>query len=232
MSNPPRPGYLRGVLCEPAPALTDLLLGLVTLALGMTLRGRPDVHRYWRLTYWWSGAAAVAGFFHHGWVTCSETWAGPSWAVISGMVVIAISYLLAATVIEVLGPGRGRVFWVLRSASLLAYAVVALSGNAGVGAILLCEGVTMIAILALWFRAAAQGMPLARQVCVALLASGAAAVFRAMPHEWTEVVGLDPISLYHLAQIPGFVLLTRALLGRAPEPGARRAPYPASDVSA
>jgi hypothetical protein len=232
VSSPARAGYLRGVLCEPAPALTDLLLGLVTLALGMTLRGRPDVHRYWRLTYWWSGAAAVAGFFHHGWVTCSDTWAGPSWAVISGMVVIAISYLLAATVIEVLGPGRGRVFWVLRSASLLAYAVVALTGNAGVGAILLCEGLTMIAILALWFRAAAQGMPLARQVCVALLASGAAAVFRAMPHEWAEVVGLDPISLYHLAQIPGFVLLTRALLGRAPEAETRRAPYPASDVSA
>jgi hypothetical protein len=132
----------------------------------------------------------------------------------------------------VLGPGRGRVFWVLRSASLVAYAIVALSGNAGVGAILLCEGVTMIAILALWFRAAAQGMPLARQVCVALLASGAAAAFRAMPEEWTEVVGLDPISLYHLAQIPGLVLLARALLRRAPEPEARRAAYPASDVSA
>ena len=220
------------MLCEPAPAITDLILGLVTLALGMALRGRPDVHRYWRLTYWWSGAAAVAGFFHHGWVTCSDTWAGPSWAVISGMVVIAISYLLAATVIEVLGPGRGRVFWLLRSASLLAYAVVALSGNAGVGAILLCEGVTMIAILALWFMAAARGMPLARHVCVALLASGAAAAFRAMPDAWTEVVGLDPISLYHLAQIPGQVLLARALLTRAPEPEARRAAYPASDVSA
>ena len=79
---PASPGYLRGVLCEPAPALTDLVLGLVTLALGMALRGRPDVHRYWRLTYWWSGAAAVAGFFHHGWVTCSDTLgrtrAGPS----------------------------------------------------------------------------------------------------------------------------------------------------------
>jgi hypothetical protein len=220
------------VLCEPAPALTDLTLGLVTLALGAGLRARPDVHRYWRLTYWWSGSAAVAGFVHHGWVTCSDTWADPSWAVISGMVVIAISYLLAATVVEVLGPGRGRVFWLLRSASLVAYAVVALTGNAGVGAILLCEGVTMLAILGLWFTAAARGMPLARQVCVALVASGAAAAFRAMPEEWTEIVGLDPISAYHLAQIPGLVLLARALLARAPEPGARRTAYPASDVSA
>ena len=220
------------MLCEPAPALTDLVLGLVTLALGIALRSRPDVHRYWRLTYWWSGAAAVAGFVHHGWVTCSDTWADPSWAVISGMVVMAVSYLLAATVVEVLGPGRGRVFWVLRSVGLVAYAVVALTGNAGIGAILLCEGLTMIAILGLWFSAAAKGMPLARQVCVALLASGAAAAFRAMPPEWTDVLGLDPVSLYHLAQIPGLVLLARALLGRAPEPEAQRAPYPASDVSA
>jgi hypothetical protein len=148
------------------------------------------------------------------------------------MVVVAISYLLAATVIEVLGPGRGRVFWLLRSASLVAYAIVAVTGNAGVGAILLCEGVTMLAILGLWFGAAARGMPLARQVCVALLASGAAAAFRAMPASWTEVVGLDPISAYHLAQIPGLVLLARALLVRAPEPGARTLAYRASDASA
>lgn len=220
------------MLCEPAPAITDLVLGLVTLAMGFTVRARANVHRYWLQTFWWSGTAAVAGFVHHGWVTCSDTWSGPSWAVISGMVVVAISYLLAATVVEVLGPGRGRVFWVLRSASLLAYAIVALTGHAGVNAILLCEGVTMITILALWGSAAARGMPLARPVCLALLASGAAAGFRAMPASWTEVVGLDPTSAYHLAQIPGIVLLALALLMRAPEPVTRRAVYPASDVSA
>jgi hypothetical protein len=220
------------MLCEPAPALTDLALGLVTLALAVALRSRPGVHRYWRLTFWWTGSAAVAGFVHHGWVTCSATWADPSWALISGMVVIAISYLLAATVIEVLGPGRGRIFWLLRSASLVAYAALALTGRAGIGAILLCEGVTMLAILGLWFWAAAQGLPLARPVCAALVASAAAATFRAMPAEWTEAVGLDPISAYHLAQIPGLLILAWALMGRAPEPGARRAAYPASDVSA
>lgn len=226
------PGYPRTVLCEPAPALTDLALGLVTLALGLTVRARVRVHRYWLLTFWWSGVAAVAGFVHHGWITCSDTWAGPSWAVISGMVVIAISYLLAATVVEVLGPGRGRVFWVLRSASLLAYAIVALTGHAGVNAILMCEGVTMIAILGLWGSAAARGMPLARTVCLAILASGAAAGFRAMPASWTEAAGLDPTSAYHLAQIPGMVILAWALLTRALELGAPRARYPAPDVSA
>ena len=77
-------------------------------------RGAPPGHagrpRYWRLTFWWAGAA-LAGAVHHGVVTYSDTWSGPSWAVISMMVVVAVSYLLAASVVEVLGPGRGRVFW-------------------------------------------------------------------------------------------------------------------------
>jgi len=168
---------------------------------------------------------------HHGVVTCSDTWAGPSWAVISGMVVLAVSYLLAATVEEVLGPGRGGVFWLLRSGGLVAYAVLALTGRAGIGAILLCEGLTMIAILALWGYAAHRGNPLAWPVITALAVSGLAAVARALPSGTTELVGLDPTSLYHLAQIPGLVLLAWAVLAHAPTTEARRS-YPAPDVSA
>jgi hypothetical protein len=199
------------MLSEPASSLTDLVLGLVVISLALRLRGVPGVHRYWRLTFWWAGAAALAGAVHHGMVTHSDLWAGPSWAVISMMVVVAVSYLLAATVVEVLGPGRGRVFWVLRSAGLVAYAALALTGNAGIEAILLCEGVTMIAVLALWGRAAYERNPVAVPVIVALAASAAAAATRAAPADVTELVGLDPTSLYHLAQIPGMVLLYAAL---------------------
>jgi hypothetical protein len=216
------------VLCEPAPSLTDLALGLVALGLALSLRGHPEIHRHWHSTFWWTAAAALAGALHHGFVTCSETWRGPSWALISGMVVLAVSYLLAATVEEVLGPGRGGVFWVLRSAGLVAYAVLALSGRAGIGSILLCEGLTMIAILALWGYAARLGLPLAWPVIGALVASGAAALVRALPAEATERIGLDPTSLYHLAQIPGLVLLAWALLSHAPA----RAGYPAPGASA
>jgi hypothetical protein len=147
------------------------------------------------------------------------------------MVVLAVSYLLAATVEEVLGPGRGGVFWLLRSGGLVAYAVLALTGRAGIGAILLCEGLTMIAILALWGYAAHRGNPLAWPVITALAVSGLAAVARALPSGATELVGLDPTSLYHLAQIPGLVLLAWAVLARAPATGTRRS-YPAPDVSA
>lgn len=201
------------MLSEPASSLTDLALGLVVVALAVRLRRHPQVHRHWRLTFWWAGGAALAGAVHHGVVTHSDRWDGPSWAVISTMVVVAVSYLLAATVHEVLGPGRGRVFWVLRSVGLVAYAALAVSGRAGIGAILLCEGVTMICVLALWGHAARRRNPLARPVIVALAASGAAAGVRAAPGDVTGLVGLDPTSLYHLAQIPGMVLLFAALTG-------------------
>jgi hypothetical protein len=212
-------------LSEPASSLTDLALGLVIVILAVRLQRTPGVHKYWRLTFWWAGAAALAGAVHHGVVTYSDTWAGPSWAVISTMVVIAVSYLLAATVVEVLGPGRGRVFWVLRSLGLVAYAGLAVAGYAGVTSMLACEGITMLAILALWGRALIERHPLALPVIVAILASGAAAAVRALPASATELVGLDPISLYHLAQIPGMLLLYHALAA-APERARRLAAGP------
>jgi hypothetical protein len=217
-------------LSEPALSLTDLALGIVVTALAVRLQRTPGVHRYWRLTFWWVGAAALAGAVHHGVVTYSDTWAGPSWAVISFMVVVAVSYLLAASVVEVLGPGRGRVFWVLRSLGLIAYAALAIAGYAGVNAILACEGVTMIAILALWGRALRDRHPLAVPVIIAIVASGAAAAVRALPSAVTELVGLDPTSLYHLAQIPGMVLLYHALVA-APQRQPQAVPAPAAGAS-
>lgn len=201
------------MLSEPAASLTDLALGLVTVALALRLRRVPGVHRYWRLTFWWAGAAALAGAVHHGVVTYSDTWSGPSWALISTMVVITVSYLLAATVEEVLGPGHARAFWVLRSASLGGYVVLAVLGHAGIGSILLCEGITMIAVLVLWGIAAHRRHPMAGPVILAILASGAAAGARAAPAGVAEAVGLDPTALYHLVQIPGMVLLYLAVAG-------------------
>lgn len=203
------------MLSEPASSLTDLALGLVVAALALGLRHHPGIHRHWRYLLIWVAVAALAGAVHHGVVTYSDRWAGPSWAVISGMVVIAVSYLLAATVVEVLGEGRGRVFWVLRSAGLVAYAALAVTGHAGIEAILLCEGLTMAAVLWLWGLGIARGNPKAPAVAAALAASMVAAVTRALPADVTETFGLDPTSLYHLAQIPGMVLLYLALTRRA-----------------
>jgi hypothetical protein len=206
-------GSVGRVLAEPAQSLTDLALGVVTLTLAVRAGRLPGVHRYWRAAFWWFGLAALAGAVHHGVMVRSEQAADVSWTVISLMVVVAVSYLLAGTVEEVLGPGRRRAFWLLRSVGIVAYAIVALTGNAGIATILACEGITMICILALWGWAARRRHPLARPMVAAIAASGAAAAMKALPRGLLEPVGLDPTSIYHLAQIPGMVLLFTAVAG-------------------
>jgi hypothetical protein len=135
-----------------------------------------------------------------------------SWAAISVLIVVAVSYLLAAAVVEVLGPGRNRVFWALRSIGLIAYLGAAVTGHAGVTAMLTCESLTMLSVLGLWGWAALHDHPLARPVLLAVLASGAAAGLKALPPDVTAMAGLDPTSAYHLGQIVGMVLLYRAVI--------------------
>jgi hypothetical protein len=207
------------VLAQPAQSLTDLALGIVVVMLAFQLRrtpahelGRsPTAHGYWLAAFWWAGIAALAGAVHHGVIVRSDRWAQVSWAIISVMVVVAVSYLLAGTVAEVLGPGRARVFWLLRSIGLLAYVAAAASGHAGVTAMLSCESLTMLSVLALWAWAAHQRHPMAGPVLLAVLASGGAAACQALSADITHLVGLDPISTYHLAQIAGMALLYRAV---------------------
>ncbi|MVZ99689.1 hypothetical protein F8568_004725 [Actinomadura sp. LD22] len=210
------------MLAEPAPALSDLALGVVVVVLAVRLGRSPAAHRHWRTSFGWAGAAALAGFVHHGVVKHSARWTGPSWAVISAMVVIAVSYLLAATVAEVLGPRHQRTFWLLRSIGIAAYAVLAVTGHAGVDALLACESLTMLSIIALWAWAARRRHPMAGPVIIALVADGAAAAAKAIDPDVTRRVALDPTSLYHLAQIVGMVLLYAAVSApRRPDPEPR-----------
>lgn len=206
------------MLEQPAQSLTDLALGIVVVTLAVQLRRVPRLHRHWLASFWWAGIAALAGAVHHGVVV---RWARPaeiSWAAISVLVVVAVSYLLAATVLEVLGPGRARVFWLLRSVGLVAYLGAAVSGHAGVTAMLMCESLTMTSVLVLWGWAAVHGHPLAPPVLLAVLASGGAAGTKVISPDITGLVGLDPTSTYHLAQIVGMVLLYRAISRRAVDP--------------
>jgi hypothetical protein len=213
-------------LSETAAALTDLALGTITLGMAPMLSA-PTINPNWRRTVWWAGAAALAGSVHHGIMTSHESLSGPSWAVISGMVVVTISFSLAATVSDVLGPGRRRVFWALRTVSLGAYAILALLGHYGIETILACEGVTMVCVLVLWGIALARRDPRAPSMMVALAASAVAGASRAIPTDVTELVGLDPTSLYHILQIPSMVLLVRAVRGAAePSRSADASPVP------
>jgi hypothetical protein len=205
------------VLAEPAQSLTDLLLGLVAVWLAIRLARSEGVHRHWRTAFWWFGAAALAGAVHHAVIVGHPHAADVSWAVISVMVVIAVSFLLAATVAEVLGRGRARAFWLLRSIGLAAYIVMALGGRAGIGAILACESLTMLSVLVLWILAAHRGHPLAPAVLVAIGASIAAAAVKLPSADVLRPVGLDPDSTYHLGQLVGIALLFAAITGVARE---------------
>jgi len=198
------------VLVQPLPSLTDLALGLVTLFLMRRLPSRDPVYRHWRAAFAWAGATALAGAVHHG-VFIGMPRVNPvSWAVTSMMVVIVVSYLLAASVVEVVGRGRALVFWSLRSLGVVAYGIVAVTGHAGITSILWCESLTMSAVVGLWIRARLRHHPIAGPMLVAVGVSIGAALFRLIPGA-AALLSLDPNSAYHLGQIVGMVLLFRAV---------------------
>ena len=106
-------------------------------------------------------------------------------------------------------------FAVVRVVSLGSYAALAVTGHYGVTTILACESVTMAAVVVLWLVALRHRDPRARSMVIAFVVSAAAGVTRAVPEGATRVVGLDPVSLYHLAQMPAMVMLCLALHNRA-----------------
>jgi hypothetical protein len=200
------------VLLEPVASLTDLALGLVSLYLFVRFpRDRP-ASRYWRATFFWAAVAALGGAVHHAVLVGDPQVARVSWAIVSSMVVVVMSFLLAASVIEVLGRSRAIVFWPLRLVGLVAYAIFAVTGHASIAAIMWCESITVACVLGLWVWAAAHGHPKARPMLIAIGASIAAAMFRLVPG-LSGLVGLEPDSAYHLGQIAGMVLLFTAAAG-------------------
>jgi hypothetical protein len=202
------------MLDQPAACLTDLALGLVTLALFRLLPRAGPAARYWRAAFGWAGVTALAGAGYHGFLVRFPHISGPAWAVMSSMVVVVVSFVLAATVVEVLGQGRRAVFWPLRSVGLLAYVVVAATGHPSISAIMACESLTMACVLGLWTWAWLRGHPMGRPMLIAIGVSIAAAVLRLVPAIGARV-GLDPDAAYHLGQIAGMVLLFAAVAGAA-----------------
>jgi hypothetical protein len=209
------------VLVQPAASLTDLALGLVTAWCAVRLPRVGDATRYWRLGFAWAAVTAVIGAVYHGALT-GGPYGGVTWAVMSSMVVVVMSFLLAASVIEILGRSRAVVFWPLRLIGFLAYAVFAVTGHASINAIMICESLTMASVIGLWAWALTRHHPLAGRVLVAIGVSVAAAVFRLVPGA-AALVGTDPDSAYHVGQIVGMVLIYRAV-ARSGRPVADPAP--------
>jgi hypothetical protein len=96
---------------QPLPSLTDLALGLVTVYLVRRLPRDGEVSTHWRAAFAWAVGTALAGAVYHGVFVGIPRVNHLSWAVMSVMVVVVMSYLLAASVAQVLGRRRAVVFW-------------------------------------------------------------------------------------------------------------------------
>lgn len=210
------------MLVQPAASLTDLALGLVTAYLTLRLPRGADSSRYWRAGFLWAAVTALIGAAYHGFLTGGR-WGGLTWAVMSSMVVVVMSFLLAASVIDILGRSRAVVFWPLRLGGFLAYGIVAVTGHASIDAIMVCESLTMASIIGLWAWALTRAHPMALRMLVAIGVSIGAAVFRLVPGA-AALVGMDPDSAYHVGQVVGMVLLFHAVAGSRQLSAARAAP--------
>jgi hypothetical protein len=204
---------------EVAAGVTDLLLGAVLLGCALRLQSTPGVHRYWALMFWTAGAGAIAGTAHHLLFHGSPLAGDLSWVVVGVLVAVAISYLLAATAVELVDPRTARAFIWLRIGGLLAYLVVITT--LGVGRtmpLVLSESVTMASIVGLWCYGLHKGHPRARRMLVAIAVSALSALAVVLPAQQAihAHTGMDGRSLQHLAQIPGVLLLCRALTAAGP----------------
>jgi hypothetical protein len=198
-------------------SLTDLALGLVTLYLVPRLPRDVEGARSWRAAFAGAAVTALIGAVYHGFLVGLPQIGEITWAVMSIMVVVVMSFLLAATVVQVLGPERALVFWPLRLVGVIAYVVLAVTGRPSITAIMVCESVTMACVIGLWVWAWLRGHPAGGAMLVAIGVSIAGALLRLIPGA-ADLLWLDPDSGYHIGQIIGMVLLYRAVAGSRRRP--------------
>jgi hypothetical protein len=200
-----RPGARR----EAAGALTDLVLGVAAGVLARDL-GRAGADPWWRATFWCTGAAALAGAVHHGVLTRRTRLAHVSWRVIGLLLTLAIALLLVATALQTLGRRDAARLAALAPVGPVAYAAAALRGHGGLGVAVSAQSAAMVAVVLAWAVAAARGHRAARLALAGIaLSSGAAALRGLVPRRWARA-GVDGDAVYHLAQIPGLVVMAHA----------------------
>ena len=204
------------MLLEPASSVTDFVLGVLAIGAALSLERKGQVSHHWRLSFFFIGLAAILGGVHHGFIGPDETPGAVSWAVIILSIAVAISFLLSATIYSVLGEARGRSLLAIRSVSLLALFILVVLGRATILTLLITEGLAMIVVVLLWLQAWRLGQPGVPLVLVAIGASLLAAGVRGFSVHVTLGWEFDANALYHLAQMPGVILLYVAVrrLGR------------------
>lgn len=206
---------------EVAAGVTDLLLGAVLLACALRLARAAGTHRYWAMMFWSAGAAALIGAAHHLLFADTPAASDASWIAVGVLVAVAISYMLAATAVEILDRRLARVFIGVRVVGLLGYlgGVLLLGAGSRTTPLVVGESVTMAAVVGLWAYALYAGHPGAGRILVAIAVCALPAVFFALPDDaLVGAVGLDARSLQHLGQIAGVLLLSRFVIAAGSAP--------------
>ncbi len=196
------------VLTEPAPALTDLVLGLATGFFALRAYRWPEVSRHWWHVFAWTALAGLAGFVHHAVLVRWQPVASVAWAVISVIVVLSLSCLLAASAEEVRGPGPHPVIVAVRLVSVVAFAALAAAMLASAVTIVACEAVLMALLVALWVQGWRDRHPMAPLVWAAIAVSVLGAVTQAVVGAWSLRAGM---SAYHALQVVAFGLIFLAV---------------------
>ncbi len=192
---------------EPAAAVTDWILAALALSAGVVLLFDEKRSRYWAFAFFAAAISAFVGAVYHAWLKASGTWSGPVWGSVTLIVAVMVSFILAATVETVLGPGSRKLWMTIRLASLLAFAVVVLLGGGSISSLLYLESVTMAAVVVIWAMAFRRKMPGSGTLLTAIVLSGGAAIVRAIPVRFVASWEWNSDSLYHIAQIPGLVAM-------------------------
>ena len=195
------------MLLEPASSVTDFALGVLAIGAALLVERKEQAHHHWRLTFLFMGLAAILGGVHHGFIGPDGTLGAVSWAVISLTIAVAISFLLSATIASVLGEGRGRSLLIIRGVSLFAFFILVILGRATITTLVITEGLAMTMVVLLWLHAWRLEQPGVALVLAAIGASVLAAAVRGSSLHVTLGWEFDPNALYHLAQMPGIILL-------------------------
>ena len=209
--------------------MTDLVFGLVMSGCAISVRRAQQFrvrHRYWEATYWLGAASAFIGVTHHLVFAHPQIAADLSWIAVGVALCLSLSALLAATAVETLSAPAARTVIRIRSVGLVGYAMFAATGRGNLGALLACESITMLAVIALWVNVARDSHPQAPRVLVGMVLMAAATLAFTPPGlalgTWLR---LDSGSFEHLLQIPGMMLLAWGLVQVPPSGRVRRPAY-------
>jgi hypothetical protein len=195
---------------EPAAAVTDWLLAGICAPLAAWCAFRRRLA--WAGAFATLASGAAAGALYHGQLKPtrhgSAAWTAVSLLVAGGMLAL---YLASAAELGVL---RRRGWAALGALSGAALAGGCAAGLRTLEPLLATQSGSMAGIVALWVRAGRRKEAGAGWFLGAIGASAAAAVVRALPIQFRLHWEWNGEALYHLAQIPGLLLIVAGVRNR------------------